>query len=733
MIKIRPIILLVIVNLIFLVSELQAKVYKNALDSLVTVYQINQAQKAFDNLAYAKSVRKFEPLYEKGYLPDSVKGTLGRAYLNVSKTEEAENVFASINNLWGDDLFFYAQALKYNGKYAEADRMMARYLESNKEDSRAVKQNNALPKIEKILSEERYEIKEVDFNSEQSDFGAFIINNDLVFASAREIDYIIRRKYAWKETPYLNLFKVKLKDDGYSKVDIYSTDLKSIYHDGPIHYNADANELFLTRNNVNGILPKHEEDGINHLKLMISYKKEDGSWGKPEDLPFNSDKFSTGHACISKDGKILYFASDRPGGKGGSDIWYVKRLVEGWSEPMNMGSEINTEGDEMFPFFDLEDRLYFSSDGHLGLGGLDLFIAIKSNGSYKVKNMGYPINSQKDDFSLYLSSDGINGYFASNREGGKGDDDIYRFKILKGVNFKKQITSKLINKYTGNILKNKPVRILDKKGNLLAELVTNQNGLISTEVEENVNEISFSVNDEEYFPYEESVELKSNTTEHEIALTPRPFYGIYGNVFLLPDMTPIPEVTLSIEPNGGEKTEITSDQEGNFKVKLEPNTNYDLVFKKQLFFTKRVSYSTVGRDTGYVNLNEFMELEMEEAEVGKSIEIQILYDLGKWDIRTDAAKELDDMIQFLYDNPTIKIELGSHTDARGSASSNQVLSQRRAESAVKYMVERGINADRIIAKGYGETRLKNRCADGVRCSEEEHQANRRSEVTIVAR
>ena len=201
---------------------------------------------------------------------------------------------------------------------------------------------------------------------------------------------------------------------------------------------------------------------------------------------------------------------------------------------------------------------------------------------------------------------------------------------------------------------------------------------------------------------------------------------------MLPDSTPINNVTLSIKSEEGQTITDETNQDGTFRTKLDSNTKYNIVLMKKSFFTKRVSYSTVGRDTGYVNLNEFMKLDMEAVELGKSIEINILYDLGKWDIREDAAIELDDMIQFLKDNPTIKIELGSHTDARGSARSNQILSQKRAESAVQYMIDKGISGERITAQGYGETKLKNHCADGVNCSEEEHQANRRSEVKIVA-
>lgn len=711
----------------------QSQTYKNKLDSLINSFRVEQASKAYDNLAYAKAIRRYEPMYQKGYLADSLKGQLAQAYLKVNETLKAETIYAAIDeaHLKGDNLFFYAQTLKYNGKYAEADRCMARYLDSHQDDSRAVRQNNALPTIEKILSEERYLIEAVDFNSAQSDFGAVVVGDKVVFTSAREVDVVIRREYAWKETPYLNVFSAPIKEHNYGSPKLFSTDLKSMYHDGPVSISADGSVLYITRNTFNNLIGKKGADGTNHLTLMTAQIQSDGTWSKPKSLPFNNENYSTGHGFITKDNQRLYFASNREGGLGGSDIWYVNRTTDGWSEPINLGAEVNTEGDEMFPFIDGDNKLYFASNGHLGLGGLDLFVASEKNGIYQVHNMGYPINSEKDDFSLFLSEDGINGYFASNRDGGKGDDDIYRFKILNAVNFKKHLKSKLLDKNTRQIIAHTPVQLKDINGNIIKELVSDTEGMVETELPLEMTDVTLVVIAVDYYPYADEVDVSKDVDEHEMELIPLPVYGIYGNVFLLPDMAPIPEVSLVMEAQSGDRKSLVSNSDGTFKTKLEPDTDYDLVFTKKEYFTKRVKYSTVGRDTGYVNVNEFLELEMQKAEVGKSIEIEILYDLGKWNIREDAATELDDMIQFLRDNPTIKIELGSHTDSRGSRSSNQTLSQRRAESAVKYMVERGIAATRMQAKGYGETRLKNRCADGVTCSEEEHQANRRSEVTII--
>ncbi len=713
----------------------KAQVYKNKLDSIINTYRVNRANKFYDNLAYAKAIEKYEKLNVTEHLSDSVKGLLGEAYLKVNQPEQSEQVLSSVpvDHLSNDQLFMYVQALKYNGKYAKADSMMVEYEKRDVDDSRTQELLNSLPSIEKILATERYLIEDVDINSTESDFGPFLLNDELYFSSARDLDYIIKRNYAWKDAPYLNILASKVKENSFSNPKVFSSHMRSMYHDGPVCFSADGQELFITRNKVHTFIASvtNKQKTYNTLNIVYSQKMNDGTWSDPVELPFNNDAYSCAHAFLTEDGKRLYFASDMPGGIGQTDLYYVDRNGTEWGTPVNLGEDINTEDNEMFPFEDAKGKLYFSSNGHLGLGGLDVYVAEYRNGKYTVKNMGYPLNTSQDDFSIFMEKDGEHGYFSSNREGGKGDDDIYRFTVLEEVPFKKPLTVKLIDKNTRQILPNAKVVFQTSGGNLLSDAISNTKGEVTLELEP-VAEIIAEANLDEYYPYKETFTLNEENNEILLELEKRPFWGIYGSVLLTPDNTPIPNVTLAIQSQNNELTSVESDENGVFRTLLDEDSSYQLVFTKKGFFTKRVAYSTTGRDTGYVNVNEFMELEMKEARVGESIEIRILYDLGKWNIREDAAEELDDMIQFLKDNPEIKIELGSHTDSRGSASYNQKLSQKRAESAVSYMVERGVDSHRIVAKGYGETRLKNHCADGVSCSEEEHQANRRSEVTIIA-
>ncbi|TLX76221.1 hypothetical protein E9993_08405 [Labilibacter sediminis] len=720
-------------------------------DSMVLRQRHKRANKNFDNMAYVRAIEKYEKLLEKGIEVDSLKSNLATAYYKVGKTESAEPLFRDViiaGKYSPDDMYYFSQTLKYNKKYEEADDWMDKYRELRNSDSRSEIQHQAAPKIFAIVDKERYKVEEVNFNSSEADFGAVVYGDEIVFATGRNDEKIIRREYAWDETPYLDIYSIKKDAGKLSSAKLVSGKLSSSFHDGPACFSEDGNEIYFTRNNysefvrqsktdivehvgvINKAIPKKSTVGVNNLMIMRATKDDNGKWNYPEPLAFNSKEYSCGHPCLSPDNQIMYIASTLPGGYGGSDIYMIKRTDNGWGELVNMGPDINTEGDEMFPFANKNGLFYFCSNGQMTLGGLDVFVAKKEATGYNVKNMGYPLNTSKDDFSFFLEEDGVHGYFASNREGGKGNDDIYQFTILDEVAFSRPIDGILMDKNTRQVIPNTPVELKAADGSVLANLVTDSLGRISTELDD-ITSLSAAVNTASYFPYNETFSITEETTEFVMKLNRRPYYGIYGTVFLLPEMSPIPEVTVRLEKASGGNNSILSGADGNFKTVLEADTDYDIVFTKKNFFTKRVKYSTVGRDTGYVNVNEFVKLELEKAEIGKSIEIMILYDLDKWEIREDAAIELDDMIQFLNDNPDIKIELGSHTDARGSAKYNQNLSQKRAESAVNYMVERGIARDRVSAKGYGETKLKNKCADGVRCSEEEHQANRRSEVTIM--
>ena len=722
-------------------NKLPAQVISK-IDSLYFKMQERKANKYFQFTAYVRAIHLYKELADKGYKNDSLIRNLALAYYKVSDTKNSEDYLRMLidgGKYTPDELYFYIQSLKYNGKYEEADLWLDKYLVLNANDTRALEQKGTADFIRKLKEKERYKIEEVPFNSENSDFGAVPYEGKVLFASARNDQAIIRFQDSWKNTPFFALYSISSDAASAVRVTSFGKKFNTLYHDGPVCFDTLENEVFITRNTFKHRIPRKGKEGVNNLKILYAKKNMLGVWGNLKDLKFNSKDYSCGHPSLSLDGKTLYFSSNMPGGKGETDIYYVTRTDDGWSDPVNMGSEINTSSDEMFPFIHKNGHLYFASSGHQGMGGLDLFEAIKKNdGTYTVLNMGYPINSNNDDFGIYLANDGINGYFASNRTGGKGDDDIYRFIITDQLRLTLDLEGDVTDVMDGHKLDSSNVILTLADGTNPQPLNT---GLLNTFGYEVKPDLKYIVNvtRKGYCSAKIVVDPSKRPENADVVKVPvvlekNQEWGIYGNVYIRGTKEVVSGVNITIKKAAGElyASVITPEVEG-FRTKLEPNTAYEITFDKKGFLTTKGVYSTVGRKPGYVDINEFIDVSIEKIDMNKTIEIpNIYYDLGKWAIRTDAAVELEKVVTLLNDNPDIKIELGSHTDARGSAESNQILSQKRAESAVAYIISKGINKDRIVAKGYGEYKLKNQCADGVKCSEPEHQQNRRTEIRITS-
>ncbi|NOQ25363.1 MAG: OmpA family protein [Bacteroidales bacterium] len=706
------------------------------IDSLLNTFNNKRADKAYENLAYAKAIDIYVNLIDKDFNQKNIYSKLAYSYLKIGEWENSVknyNNLISLSEYKAEDLYNYAQALKSIGNYSESDIRMKQYATLNSEDSRIKRQANTNDEIKKIKSVIRYKIEPVSFNSKYSDFGAIVKDDKIYFTSERRIDAVVNYEYAWKEAPYLDIYELKM-NGLISKPEFLKEKVNSKYHDGPACFSKDGKEMFFTRNNsLFRFISKKGEDNTNNLRILY-INDVNGIFSTPEEMPFNSDNYSCGHPSISANDSILYFTSDMPGGYGGADIYLSERTDSAWTAPRNLGPEINTEGNEMFPYIHESGVLYFASNGHLGLGGLDIYQAIPDNEKYKIENMGYPLNSKYDDFSLTMNEEQKEGYFASNREGGQGDDDIYKFEKLD-VSITLQ------------------VRTFDK---LSKQRITNPKIYFNEVVIINANEhsenqdfdYSVKVKSEEkhalmvkkpgYRPFNASfniaeLEKQNNTIVYNVYLEKEAEWGIFGKVFYKETMEEIPNVNIHIEDGTSSFVKsYLSDSNGVFRIKLKKERDYKLRFEKDDIFAIRAEYSTVGRDSGWVNINEFVELVFEKIELNKKIEIpNIYYDVAKWNIREDAAVELDNVVQFLLDNSRIKIELGSHTDARGSSKSNQSLSQKRAQSAVDYIVGKGIESERITARGYGEEQIKNRCVDGVSCSKAEHQENRRTEIRIT--
>ena len=622
---------------------------------------VQKADSYFNKMWYAEAAELYEQALrksEKNNSDDIIQKAAESHYFNTNM-EKAYEWYDKLYDDQGKDLsaentFRYSHALKGTGKYARAKKQMRLYNRKTSNSEGEIADGTETPNelaLDEILeATPNYEVQNLAINTEYSDFSPMYLDStQIIFASAKDSSFLKTRKYKWNDQPYLDLYTAKIDEEtldlkGAAKL---SKKVNTKYHEASVSFTPDKQTMYFTRNNYKKKL-KRDKNGVNNLKIYVS-KLVDGEWSKAEEVPFNSDDYSTGHPALSPDGKKLYFVSDMPGSIGKTDIFVVDVLEGGqFSDPKNLGPEINTESREMFPYINSE-KLFFSSDGHVGLGGLDVFEVpyTEEEGFGSVTNMGKPINSNKDDFSYIVDDEDLKGYFASNRDGGKGDDDIYSFeKEPENLNAIVGIVREIA---TDSILPEATIQLLDEEGNLIKEITTGEDG-------------SFMFD-----------QLTSNTK-----------YTLRGTKgeFL--------------------ETKVNVDSKDNESV------NQDLAMKR------------------------IEEMIAEEEGIKKIKTEMIFFDFDKSYIRDDASVELDKLIEVLKEYPNMVIKVESHTDSRGTAAYNKYLSDKRAKSTRDYIISQGIDGSRIqSAIGYGEELLLNECDGSVRCTEEQHFRNRRSEFIIV--
>ncbi|MBU1823107.1 MAG: OmpA family protein [Bacteroidetes bacterium] len=700
---------------------------------------------------------------------------------------------------------YFAQALASNGKYQEAQETYEKYGSLNATDRRGPTFSKLYRNVSLLTKNiGSYQVDYLTINSSDSDFSPMYYKDGLVFVSNRNEPLRIKRVFKWDDTPFLDLYfltdlnKIKGKTTSspsslggssavetsprpkrrksmlgsgfYSpltandsrKVGFYSgssyntslgynerplTDSEKLsraintkYHEGPATFFNDGNRVIFTRNNFNNGEYKVSQDGINKLKLYTA-ELVNGKWMNVEELPMNSDEFSTGHPALNPDNTFLYFASDRPGGFGGTDLYVSKLEGNKWSEPINMGAAINTSGDEMFPFVDSNGGLYFASDGHPGLGELDIFFAPLETFDKALKsiNLGAPINSNKDDFGLVTDAERSMGFFSSNRKGGGKDDDIYRFRREGPLYACRDLTVMVYDIDTNKPLKNAMVQLENKSvSEEPRQLRTDSTGnlLLCLAAE---NEFMFIASDEGYLNNTVGFTTSAYGDDHptmiEIPLkkvpgaqpaTPENRMQARGRIISRSNEKYLEGVRVWVKDDTeGTIQEKSTDAQGIFTFDAIPGHNYTVDAEKS-------GYGTFGKNIVGYNPADTTALNLFMFEKGDVVRIEnIYYDFDKADIRPDAAYELDKVVDLLEKYPNMKIELGSHTDSRATARYNRLLSDNRAKAAKAYLVLKGIENSRLTTKGYGESKLVNECNDRTNCTEEEHQKNRRTEIKIL--
>lgn len=624
--------------------------------------KIQSVKDDYRDFAYVKTSEVLLEVAKKGYKSVDLFQKLGNSYYFRNEMEDAAKWYGelmALEEVLDTEYYFrYALALKGIKDYEASDKWMKKFNELKPNDLRGKAFMSMVDYKSNIEEQSREDIEVVnlEFNTELSDFGTTEYENGIVFASARGGG----RKYRWNEEPYLDLFTVeKIDSISYGEVKEISGKVNTKFHESSAIFSPNGKYMFFTRNNFFKLRYKEDDTGINRLQLYRATLSEDGTWDEIHKIHFNSEDYSVAHPALNLTGTKLYFASDMPGTYGQSDIFVVDVNEDGTlGEPENLGSAVNTEGQESFPFMNTNGDLYFSSNGYPGLGGLDVFKSENldqkvnsSNKNFSVLNVGAPVNSEFDDFGYYENLVSKRVYFSSNREGGKGSDDIYTFEITE---CEQLVTGTVQDLKTNELIPNATVILYDGEGN----------------------------------------EIERKTV---------------GN-------------------------------DATFEFDLGCNMEYLVRGSKENYNSDEKRFTTPKKKQE-LKLQLLLEKDVQEIEpcddLAKILDIPIIYfDFDKSNIRYDAEIEIQKVLAVLTKYPTMHIDIRSHTDCRGPASYNEKLSDRRAKSTRQYLIDKGIAAERLTAKGYGESRLVNDCGceptNVSSCSEAEHQLNRRSEFIITS-
>ena len=620
-----------------------------------------KANKKFKRGEYEVAIGAFQSLLNKGSYKAEVNYKIAESYRLSHRIAQALPYYqAAISSNINEEgaTVYYAYALKANEKYDEAEKTLSAYLDKGTDKKlRKLAENeyNNLRNLSDIRERNSYyRVKNLDaINTKDTEYAPVYNGGELFFTSNRDHGKI----YKATGTSFTNIYKAKTQG---AKVDVSTIEMlggeinSPKMNDGCVTFSKDGRTMLFAKGNTG------RKKGTDEVKLYISRFRK-GEWTEPKMLNISTVGVWDSSPVFARNGKTVYFSSyNRKGSYGGTDIYKATLSARGkFVGVKNLGSAINTPGDDMFPYVADDGKLYFASDGHPGLGGLDLFVAERKDGKTNVRNLGSPVNSVADDFGLFLFSQ-TKGFFTSNRKGGKGDDDIYTF------------------------INNDP----------------------------NLKVVNYFLS---------GTTLTDDSLGAEVIL-PNTKIKLYGN-------------------NNELIEETITGASGTFKFRVYEGENYQLIGEKQAYFTTRVDFSMIGNSIPQEDLvkmvtnKEFKtKINLDRIVLDKSIVLDnIFYDFAKWNIREDASIELDKLVNVLKDNPEINIELSSHTDSVDTDEYNQRLSQKRAESAVEYIVASGIKSTRITAKGYGEVRpiARNTNPDGTD-NPEGRQKNRRTEFKVTS-
>lgn len=639
-------------------------------------------------------------------------------------------------------------------------------------------QNANVRSLDKLAYNSSVVIKNCnEINTDKLEFSPMFYQTGIVYVTTRANGEIDPKT----GLPFFELFYADTDRNGIPlKPEPFSLEINSNVHEGPVSFSRNGDQIFFSRNNLkNGVT---KADQLHRIGMKIySATRGQFDWENIIDLPFNNDQYTVFHPSLSPDGNKLFFSSNMPGGFGGFDIYVCEKLGDTWGKPLNLGPNVNTDKREAFPFIHESGTLFFTSDGHKdNFGGLDLYSAqTDSDDNYlPAVNLGEKFNSDKDDLGLILNTDGTRGYFTSDRVGGFGKDDIYFFEVKDGlegtsipldgiVRVYDDVSKKPLEGVSIKLLEGSPdgltsngelydVMLMPSDGSkdLSLKLVKKSNSALTNpdKLTDNEGGAKFNLKSNKQYVllvaqrgYENeelvlsTIGKKESLIITEVYLKRKTCADVTGVIKMAKSGLPISNALVKITNNCSKEVITTrTNSDGVYNACLKDGCDYSIIAEKEGFETsKSAKTPRVVKDfTQIYNVN--LDLNPIGGRANNSIPTgtvivleNIYYDFGKWNIRAGAARELDALSALMKKFPSMEIELSSHTDSRGSDEFNKELSVKRAEAAHRYLVARGVDSKRIKPLGMGEALIRNKCKDGIECSEEEHQYNRRTEIKII--
>ena len=694
------------------------------------------ADRYFQRMAYAQAKEEYAIAANLGAVNEHVVKRLAECSMKLRDTEDGEIWYAQVVKFLNReplDLYMYAQALKSNGKYAEAEEWMDRYLEMARIEG-LPKKSNILDFARKFTANmDRFTVTRVTANSPLDDMGATWDGADrVVFSSSRDSTVGMQWRSAWNDEPFLDLYTAQRQPDG-DLIDARRLPGKvnSKLHEGPCVVAPDGT-LWYTRTNAS-----KSKSGIHRLSILHAQRDDDG-WSGADPFLYNNPESSVGHPAISADGKWFFFVSDMPGGYGGTDIYVCQDRDGQWGEPRNLGPGVNSARNELFPFMADDGTLYFSSTGLPGLGGMDIFAAKRgANGDFSFAvNVGAPVNGPKDDFAFVIDKANATGYFSSNRPGGAGGDDIYAFRMHYPLEQRFLCTGTVIDDENAQPVANAEVELLDMEGNVLENARSGADGRYSFPVKENKE---YAVRARLAEHYDGLVHLSTENigqrqiVARDVHLLPAAGIWLRGVVTYKDKLGFVEGAKVSVVNLSSFFSEVhTTDVGGDFLFRMQPNEQFEVVLENPGFFSISVPVSTSGVKQGIMELGQVKELALEPMEVGRVIPMKhVTWSGDETALLPTAKAALDLLADRMQVNPSLDIEVGVHADTRKAANAALKLTQDRAKAIEAYLRSKGVPKDRLTVKGYGITKPMNPCGPGVNCTDQQNAENERVEYIVT--